>query len=143
MKKIIPVLVFLLIAGEFFWFINKPSKFNAKELGAHLSCHINIEDCSVKFGQKDVEISLNPKPLKVMIPTTLRLKNLGEYENLSVILKGVNMNMGKIESRFVKNGGIYEANVIFSACVGDMLYEGVLYSNGKPIGFKFEFLLEK
>lgn len=140
MKKLILILAFLIIIfGGFFWFMNKP---DTKELGSHLSCNLNVKNCIQQFNSKDVEISLTPKPLRAMIPTTLRLKNLGEYENLSVIIRGVNMNMGEIKSEFVKKGNIYESNVMFTACAGDMLYEGVIYSNGKPIGFKFEFMLK-
>lgn len=142
MKKFIPILAFLLIVVAFFGFMDSPKKLDTKELGSHLACHINIENCTQRFNEKDVEISMTPKPLKAMVPTTLRLKNLGDYENLSVIIQGVNMDMGKIKSEFVKKGDIYEANVMFAACVGDMLYQGVLYSNDRAIGFKFEFIIE-
>ncbi|NLY03943.1 MAG: hypothetical protein GXZ15_03795 [Campylobacter sp.] len=111
------------------------------EVGAHLTCHLNIEDCTQEFNGKTTEISFTPKPIRAMMPTTLRITNLGDYENLSVIVSGVNMDMGKIHANFVKKGDVHEANIMFSACVGDMLYEGVLYNDKEPIGYKFEIVI--
>lgn len=148
MKKYMAIFsVILVLVGAWFFIVNKSevkkNKVNVSELGSHINCHLNIENCIYEYNDKNVEVSLTPKPLRAMVPTTLRVKNLGNFENLSIALKGINMNMGEIRSNFVKKGDTYEATVMFTSCVEDMLYEGSLYSNSKPIGFKFELLLNR
>lgn len=139
MNKILPIIIAIIAA--FVILFTQGKSTSVSKLGSHLTCHLNVEDCSYIYNDKQVDVSLSPKPLRAMVPTTLRVKNLGEFENLSVVIKGVNMDMGEIRADFVKKGDTYEAMVMFSACVGDMLYEGVLYSNLEPINFKFELLL--
>lgn len=102
-----------------------------------LSCYLNIENCEISYKNKQVLFSFSNKPVRAMIPNTLKILNLeGNFTNLNAKIKGVNMNMGTIKTNFIKKDEIYEGELIFSSCYKDMLYEISFFDDKKPLNLK-------
>lgn len=106
-------------------------------------CDLNLQNCVVKFGEKSVEISLEPKPLRSMVPLSLRINGLdGEYKNLKAHIYGLNMDMGTIKADLIKKGGVYIGNIVVSSCVTTMKYRLELFESDKSLGISVDFVLE-
>ena len=106
-------------------------------------CDLNLQNCVVKFGEKSVEISLEPKPLRSMVPLSLRINGLdGEYKNLKAHIYGLNMDMGTIKADLAKKGEIYIGNIVVSSCVTTMKYRLELFDGEKSLGISVDFVLE-
>lgn len=106
-------------------------------------CDLNLQNCVVKFGEKSVEISLEPKPLRSMVPLSLRINGLdGEYKNLKAHIYGLNMDMGTIKADLAKKGDIYTGNIVVSSCVTTMKYRLELFDGEKSLGISVDFVLE-
>jgi len=140
-KKILSltfIIAFALCIVLFFY--NKKENFNDP-----LQCDLNLQDCFYKFKDKDVLISLNPKPLQALEITHLKIKNLGSYQNLKMKIYGLNMFMGEIKPKLIKlQNGDYESKIVLSACVLDTMRFRAEFTDGdKPIGFYFDFELKR
>ena len=126
---------FFLILVILFGFVGCDKK--EKKTQFDLSCYLNIEDCEVAYSGKKVLFSFSNKPVRAMIPNTLKISNLeGNFTSLNAKIKGVNMNMGTIKANFIKNGEIYKGELIFSSCYKDMLYEISFFDDKKPLNLK-------
>lgn len=118
---------------------------NEEAVNQPLTCDLNVKDCLYYFKDKEVLISLNPKPLKALDVTHLKVKNLGDYENLGLKIYALNMSMGEIKPKLMKlENGIYEGKIVLSSCALDrMRFRAELTQGEKPIGFHFDFELRR
>lgn len=106
-------------------------------------CDLNLQNCVVKFGEKSMEISLEPKPLRSMVPLSLRINGLdGEYKNLKAHIYGLNMDMGTIKADLIKKGGVYIGNIVVSSCVTTMKYRLELFESDNSLGVSVDFVLK-
>lgn len=132
MKKLLLVLMLFFLACS-----DEKSTQSVKN-----SCDLNKEDCVVLYKGEKVSFAFGIKPIPTMMPTTLTINGLkGEFEDLSVEIYGVNMNMGRIKSRFEKRGANYFASITLSACVSQMHYKIELFDRGEPLGLSVDFWL--
>lgn len=106
-----------------------------------LECDLAQKPCKIKYGSKDLEISLTPTPVKVMIPLDLSITGLNnDIKDLNVRFNGVNMDMGTIKANLKSVGLKYMATVTLSACViNTMRYELSLFSGNKDLNIKVYF----
>ena len=149
MRKIIFILSFafslLTLYIIFNFYVFKDVKPNKENTTIPLECDLNIKDCKYKFNDKEILISLTPRPLQSLNPINLKIKNLGDYENLKIKIYGLNMYMGEIKPKIHKiNKTDYESKIILATCVLDIMrFRVELMQNDKPIGFHFDFDLKK
>ena len=118
-------------------------KDEKKSFDEPLSCDLNIEDCTYKFKDKTILISLNPKPLQALDITHLKVENLGDYDNLRLKIYGLNMFLGEIKPKLIKLGnGNYESKIVLSSCTLDVMrFRAEFTQNDKPIGSLRAFIL--
>lgn len=142
MKKVLITLILLLIMllGGIFLFNKKEQSI---DLTSDLTCHLGIQDCEFNYDNKKVKISITPKPLRAMVPTTVRVIGVKQnFKNLNVEIKGLNMNMGIIKTNFIKKGDDYEAILSFNACSTDMVYNMKFFDDNNPIGLEAKFVMK-
>lgn len=115
------------------------------EVLSPLSCDLNIENCTYSFKDREVLISMDPKPLQSLEITNLKIKNLGNYKNLKIKIYGLNMFMGDIMPRVTKiNETDYESRLVLAACVLEVMrFRAEVFEDDKPIGFHFDFDLKR
>ncbi|EGD3032643.1 hypothetical protein H8327_001663, partial [Campylobacter coli] len=104
-----------------------------------------IENCTYSFKDREVLISMDPKPLQSLEITNLKIKNLGNYKNLKIKFYGLNMFMGDIMPRVTKiNETDYESRLVLAACVLEVMrFRAEVFEDDKPIGFHFDFDLKR
>ncbi|TKX30980.1 hypothetical protein [Campylobacter estrildidarum] len=150
MKKLFSILAFTLLLLISYLIIdnyvlkNKINSNKEKTL-TPLPCDLNSKDCVYKFKNKEILISLTPKPIKSLQNIHLKIKNLGTYENLKLKIYGLNMFMGEINPKIYRiNQTDYEAQFTLSACsMHIMRFRAELINNNKPIDFYFDFDLRR
>ncbi|HHS6526428.1 TPA: hypothetical protein ACTN4Q_001391, partial [Campylobacter jejuni] len=96
MKKIIFILAFAFVIVILyiifdFYIIKDSKKITKADFSTPLTCDLNVKDCTYSFNNKEVLISLNPKPLQSLDVTNLKIVNLGNYNNLGIKIYGLNM----------------------------------------------------
>ncbi|EIZ5327533.1 hypothetical protein MPT76_001382, partial [Campylobacter jejuni] len=101
MRKIIFILAFAFVIVILyiifdFYIIKDSKKITKADFSTPLTCDLNVKDCTYSFNNKEVLISLNPKPLQSLDVTNLKIVNLGNYNNLGIKIYGLNMYMGEI-----------------------------------------------
>ncbi|MPP78119.1 hypothetical protein F9681_08565, partial [Campylobacter jejuni] len=99
MRKIIFILAFAFVIVILyiifdFYIIKDSKKITKADFSTPLTCDLNVKDCTYSFNNKEVLISLNPKPLQSLDVTNLKIVNLGNYNNLGIKIYGLNMYMG-------------------------------------------------
>ena len=100
---------------------------------ANGSCDLNKEDWVVLYKGKKISFAFAIKPIPTMMPTTPKISGLkGEFDDLSVEIYGVNMNMGRIKGKLEKKGDSFFASITLSACVSQMHYKIELFEKGVP-----------
>ncbi|MBZ7954339.1 hypothetical protein H2278_05750 [Campylobacter sp. W0018] len=146
MKKIFFILIFALILSVLYFILNhniskKEPRINTLK---SLNCDLNINDCAYTLKDKQIIISLNPKPVKSLQNTKLLIKNLGTYENLELKIYGLNMFMGEIKPKIYQiNKTDYESQFILSSCfMHTMRFRAELVDNNKSL-FYFDFDLKR
>ncbi|EHG2512590.1 hypothetical protein J4078_001693, partial [Campylobacter jejuni] len=102
MRKIIFILAFAFVIVILyiifdFYIIKDSKKITKADFSTPLTCDLNVKDCTYSFNNKEVLISLNPKPLQSLDVTNLKIVNLGNYNNLGIKIYGLNMYMGEIK----------------------------------------------
>lgn len=114
-------------------------------LNEPLGCDLNLQDCTYKFKDKEVFVSLNPKPLQALDITYLKIKNLDGYENLKLKIYGLNMFLGELKPKLIKlENGNYESKIVLSPCTLDVMrFRAEFMQDEKPIGFYFDFELRR
>lgn len=137
--------IFLILIPVFLVFLSSCKDKNKEALNEPLTCDLNLQDCTYKFKGKEVLISLNPKPLQALDITYLKVKNLGDYENLKLKIYGLTMFMGELKPKLTKlENGNYESKIVLSSCTLDtMRFRAEFIQNEKPIGFYFDFELKR
>ena len=106
------------------------------------NCDLNKQDCAVNFKGQSVKFAFATKPIVAMMPTTLSVSGLsGDFEDLSVEIYGVNMNMGRVKAALQKRGDAYTASITMSACVSQMHYRIELFEKGKALGISADFFM--
>ena len=106
------------------------------------NCDLNKQDCAVNFKGQSVKFAFATKPIVAMMPTTLSISGLsGDFEDLSVEIYGINMNMGRVKAALQKRGDAYTASITMSACVSQMHYRIELFEKGKALGISADFLM--
>ncbi|EBH4137611.1 hypothetical protein FKP47_08350, partial [Campylobacter jejuni] len=98
MRKIIFILAFAFVIVILyiifdFYIIKDSKKITKADFSTPLTCDLNVKDCTYSFNNKEVLISLNPKPLQSLDVTNLKIVNLGNYNNLGIKIYGLNMYM--------------------------------------------------
>ncbi|TKX32351.1 hypothetical protein [Campylobacter aviculae] len=147
MKKLLFILIFGLVLFILYitldFYISKDRTKNNDK--SELSCDLNSKDCIYKFKDKEILISLTPKPIRSLQTIQLKIKNLGFYENLGIKIYGLNMFMGEIKPKIHPiNKTDYEAQFILSACsMNIMRFRAELMDDNKPIDFYFDFELRR
>ena len=112
------------------------------EVSVSQNCDLNKQDCAVNFKGQSVKFAFATKPIVAMMPTTLSVSGLsGDFEDLSVEIYGVNMNMGRVKAALQKRGDAYTASITMSACVSQMHYRIELFEKGKALGLSADFLM--
>lgn len=142
MKKVLITLILLLVMllGGIFLFNKKEQSI---DLTSDLTCHLGIQDCEFDYKDRKVKISITPKPLRAMVPTTIKLSGLNEnFTNLNVKVEGLNMDMGIIKADFIQKGEIYEGILSFNACSTDMVYNMKFFDGNNPIGLEAKFVMK-
>ncbi|EAI8482277.1 hypothetical protein D3545_09050, partial [Campylobacter jejuni] len=96
MRKIIFILAFAFVIVILyiifdFYIIKDSKKITKADFSTPLTCDLNVKDCTYSFNNKEVLISLNPKPLQSLDVTNLKIVNLGNYNNLGIKIYGLNM----------------------------------------------------
>lgn len=148
MKKIILIILLSCVAFVLAFLLTKedttPKRALIKELNA-LACDLNTQDCSFDFKGKKVLVKTNLKPILALEEFKLIVENLGKYEKLNARIYGLNMYMGDMIPSFEATSlNSYEANVVLSACVLDIMRFRVEFFDGnEPIGFYFDFDLKR
>lgn len=148
MRKIVFILVFacvIVILYIIFYTTKHSQKVIKADFSTPLTCDLNIKDCKYSFNNREVLISLNPKPLQSLDVTNLKIVNLGDYNNLGIKIYGLNMYMGEIKPKIHRlNSTDYESKIVLATCVLDtMRFRVEFMDNNKPIGFYFDFELKK
>ncbi|EKJ0823933.1 hypothetical protein PID81_001097 [Campylobacter coli] len=128
-----------------FYVLKDRTTLSQTEVLSPLSCDLNIENCTYSFKDREVLISMDPKPLQSLEITNLKIKNLGNYKNLKIKIYGLNMFMGDIMPRVTKiNETDYESRLVLAACVLEVMrFRAEVFEDDKPIGFHFDFDLKK
>ncbi|TKX33480.1 hypothetical protein [Campylobacter taeniopygiae] len=146
MKKLFSIIFFALILLVFYFILNQNISKKEPHINSlkSLNCDLNVNDCAYKLKDKQIIISLNPKPIKSLQNTKLLIKNLGTYENLELKIYGLNMFMGEIKPKIYKiNKTDYESQFILSSCsMHTMRFRAELLDNNKSI-FHFDFDLKR
>ncbi|EAI1680039.1 hypothetical protein EHS30_08440, partial [Campylobacter jejuni] len=93
MRKIIFILAFAFVIVILyiifdFYIIKDSKKITKADFSTPLTCDLNVKDCTYSFNNKEVLISLNPKPLQSLDVTNLKIVNLGNYNNLGIKIYG-------------------------------------------------------
>lgn len=106
-----------------------------------LECDLAKEPCKITYNSKEIEISLLPTPIKVMVPLELAITGLdSDIKDLNVRFNGINMDMGTIRANLKSVGLKHMSTVTLSACVIDVMrYELALYSGDKDLNIKVYF----
>ncbi len=139
-KKIFLFLKFLCVA-----MLLSACKNEKTTLYEPLGCDLNVKDCTYRFKDKEVLISLSPKPLQALDLTYLKVENLGDYENLKLKIYGLNMFLGEIKPKLIKLGnGAYESKIVLSSCTLDVMrFRAEFMQEDRPLGFYFDFELRR
>ncbi|HDX3452541.1 TPA: hypothetical protein ROD35_001537 [Campylobacter coli] len=128
-----------------FYVLKDRATLNQTEALPSLSCDLNVESCTYHFKDRKVLVSMDPKPIQSLEVTNLKIKNLGNYENLKIRIYGLNMFMGDIMPKVNKvNKTDYESKLVLAACVLELMrFRAEVLEDDKPIGFYFDFDLRR
>ncbi|EAJ6225431.1 hypothetical protein A0X89_00880 [Campylobacter coli] len=128
-----------------FYVLKDRATLNQTEALPFLSCDLNVESCTYDFKDRKVLVSMDPKPIQSLEVTNLKIKNLGNYENLKIRIYGLNMFMGDIMPKVNKvNETDYESKLVLAACVLELMrFRAEVLEDDKPIGFYFDFDLRR
>lgn len=149
MKKIFFILAFglslLILYLIFDFYVLKDRTTIQQEALSPLGCDLNIQGCIYKFKDKEVLVSLSPRPLQSLNVTKLEIKNLGNYANLKLKVYGLNMFMGTLTPKIHKiNSTDYYSELVLAACtIETMRFRAEILDNDKPIGLHFDFELRR
>lgn len=110
-----------------------------------LVCSLNLQSCKTDFKGEKVVFDIEPKPVRFMEKTTIRITNLKEdYQNPTLKIYGVNMNMGTISAKLHKTENGYETVVALSSCLlVTMRYRAEVFSNESSTGLSIDFDLKR
>ncbi|EAH5485076.1 hypothetical protein EBL07_07000 [Campylobacter coli] len=128
-----------------FYVLKDRATLNQTEALPSLNCDLNVESCTYDFKDRKVLVSMDPKPIQSLEVTNLKIKNLGNYENLKIRIYGLNMFMGDIMPKVNKvNETDYESKLVLAACVLELMrFRAEVLEDDKPIGFYFDFDLRR
>ncbi|HEB9314493.1 TPA: hypothetical protein RZK21_000349 [Campylobacter coli] len=128
-----------------FYVLKDRATLNQTEALPPLGCDLNVESCTYDFKDRKVLVSMDPKPIQSLEVTNLKIKNLGNYENLKIRIYGLNMFMGDIMPKVNKvNETDYESKLVLAACVLELMrFRAEVLEDDKPIGFYFDFDLRR
>ncbi len=110
-----------------------------------LECSINKEICEIDFKNSKISFEIANRPIRFMNESKLIIKGLPNYDNLSLKLYGLNMDMGIIEADLKKlENGDYESEFVVSTCMlSTMRYRLELFNNNKKIGLFIDFDMQR
>lgn len=150
MKKILIFACFALFGFGFYLAFERGFFANFSFFGfgdkkiSPLICDLNEKDCEFDFKGKKIFVEFGPKALQALEISKLRVFGLDEFDELELKIYGLNMYMGDIWPRLVKNDGVFEADVLLGACVLELMrFRAEFLQNGEPIGFYFDFDLKR
>ncbi len=117
-----------------FYVLKDRTTLNQTDDLSPLSCDLNIENCTYNFKNREVLVSMDPKPLQSL-----------EITNLKIKIYGLNMFMGDIMPKVNKiNETDYESKLVLAACVLEVMrFRAEVFEDDKPIGFHFDFDLKR
>lgn len=148
-KNIVFIVIFIAVIGFAIYYANKDQYedidpiFHDKPL-VELPCDLNKQNCNVKYKGKLIDFSFQQKPLVAMKENKILIKNLPNNMNLSLKLKGINMDMGTITTPLKEKNGVYSSDIVLSACIlNTMRYEAEIYQDNRPLGVKIKFDLNQ
>lgn len=135
---------FLILIALFFIACND-EKIDENYLNTPLKCSINKDICEVNFKGKQVSFEILNRPIRFMEESKLIIKGLPKYDNLSLNLYGLNMDMGVIKADFERlENGDYESIFVVSSCLlSTMRYRLELLNNNKKIGLFIDFDMKR
>lgn len=143
-KKVFSLACFaiLLVLGyfvsKFFVFEDEIATFNPSQ------CDLNLQNCFFSFNERQILISIEPKPLKAMQNLKIKIENFSHYEDLELRIYGLNMFMGVIKPKLIRTLNGYEADLLLSSCILDtMHYRAEFLYNKKTLGFYFDFEIKQ
>ena len=140
MKKILySFFIITIFCGIIFLFYG--NKNNKNVVKTDIKCDLNIKDCEILQNNEVIKFSFSPRPIRPIIPTSLKITGLDNLNKPSVVIKGVNMNMGEINADLIKKGKTYETTVVFNSCVDNMLYEIQIFEKNKFTGIKMQVIM--
>lgn len=140
MKKILySFFIIIIFCGIIFLFYG--NKNNKHVVKTDITCDLNIKDCEILQNNEVIKFSFSPRPIRPIIPTSLKITGLDNLNEPSVVIKGVNMNMGEINADLIKKGKTYETTVVFNSCVDNMLYEIQIFEKNKFTGIKMQVIM--
>ena len=140
MKKILySFFIITIFCGIIFLFYG--NKNNKRVVKTDIKCDLNIKDCEILQNNEVIKFSFSPRPIRPIIPTSLKITGLDNLNKPSVVIKGVNMNMGEINADLIKKGKTYETTVVFNSCVDNMLYEIQIFEKNKFTGIKMQVIM--
>lgn len=140
MKKILySFFIITIFCGIIFLFYG--NKNNKHVVKTDIKCDLNIKDCEILQNNEVIKFSFSPRPIRPIIPTSLKITGLDNLNEPSVVIKGVNMNMGEINADLIKKGKTYETTVVFNSCVDNMLYEIQIFEKNKFTGIKMQVIM--
>lgn len=135
---------FLIFIALFFIACND-EKIDENYLNTPLKCSINKDICEVSFKKNQVSFEILNRPIRFMQESKLVIKGLPKYDNLSLKLYGLNMDMGIIEADLKKlENGDYESEFVVNTCLlSTMRYRLELFNNNKKIGLYIDFDMQR
>ena len=115
-----------------------------KELSP-LACDLNATSCKLMYKNKELEVSLSPRPIMVLDELELRIRGLDEIKGLQAAIYGLNMYMGDVVGEFERQeSGDYVASVVLSSCaLPIMRFRLELLQGDRPLGSYIDFDVEK
>lgn len=134
------IIIFLML-----FFVACNDEVSEEYLKTPLKCSINQEICTKKYKNNEVIFEIENRPIRFMSESKLIIKGLPKYDNLSLKLYGLNMDMGIIEANFTRlENGDYESEFIVSTCMlSTMRYRLELFENSKKIGLFIDFDMKR
>ncbi|WP_139453175.1 hypothetical protein [Campylobacter armoricus] len=135
--------IILAICGAYFYTNSTNNGLKKRELITTLyplECDLNTQECTYNFKNKQVLVTLNPKPITALNELDLNISNLGDYKKLNARVYGLNMYMGDIVPQFKKNNNTYYAKLVLSSCTLDIMrFRIELFDDETPLNFYFDF----
>ncbi|WP_235689436.1 hypothetical protein [Campylobacter coli] len=122
-----------------FYVLKDRTTLNQTDDLSPLSCDLNIENCTYNFKNREVLVSMDPKPLQSLEITNLKIKNLGNYKNLKIKIYSLNSYIGNIIPQFTNTKDAIIINFTGKSVTDDSRFRVEFLNNDKPTGFFFDF----